>query len=61
MSDEKSSLESLKRGWVNNNKVNLSEYGVKVWLRLNWLRVGSIGGLMWTRCCTFAFTISRER
>jgi hypothetical protein len=45
----KSPIERPKRRKKKNNEMDLKIYVVMVWTGLNWLRIGSSRGLLWTR------------
>jgi hypothetical protein len=42
-------LERPRRIWVDNIKMGLREMGWGGMIGLIWLRIGIIGGLLWTR------------
>jgi hypothetical protein len=46
-----------RRRWVNNVKMYIREIGRDgmIWIGLIWLRIGTSGGLLWTRYWTFGF------
>ena len=42
----KSSLGRLRRRWDDNINVGLQKVGYGAWTGLNWLRIGTDGGLL---------------
>jgi hypothetical protein len=44
-----------RRRWVDNIKMDLREIGCLVWTGLIWFRIGTSGGLLYTRQWTFGF------
>jgi hypothetical protein len=44
----KSPLGRPRRRWVNSIKINLRETGWDVMDWIDWLRLGTSGGLLWT-------------
>jgi hypothetical protein len=48
-------LGRVSRKWVSNIKLDLREMKWDVWIGFIWLRIGTSGGLLWTRQWTFGF------
>jgi hypothetical protein len=48
-------LGKPRRRWVDNIEIYLRAIGWVVWAGSVWLRVGTSGGLLWTRWWTFGF------
>jgi hypothetical protein len=52
-------LERPRRRWEDGIKMNLRESGWGVWSGFTWLRLGTVGGLLWMRWWTFGFWTHR--
>jgi hypothetical protein len=44
-----------RRRWEDGIKMDLEEIGWGVWSGFTWLRIGTVGGLLWMRWWTFVF------
>jgi hypothetical protein len=48
-------LGTPRRRWKDNINWILGKWGLGMWIGLIWLRVGTSGGVLWTRWWTFGF------